>query len=840
MRYFSRKKLFIGIISFLSILCIVCMYFMGCFGNHTFINLKENKHYAGIDVSTATAADIVNDINVGYNLGNTFDATQSTVRDTAVKHSANEGTDYETTWEMPETTKEMITMIKNKGFNAIRIPVTWNHHLIDDGNGNITISKPFINRVKEVVNYAYDQGMYVIINSHHDTADYSRGKADTYAKDQTGLTWTMGVPYMLFNCETDNASQCLNVKRLWTALANEFKDYDNHLIFEDFNEILGTNRNDWSGNQTQWTNLNNLQQAFVDAVRATGGKNSGRILSLCSSYGNGANHVDSMKCFNIKDTAKNKIIIQAHFYKKYQGPLSEGTLQKLKTYFIDKGYPVIIGETGYDVVKNSEDENVKSAVSQMKLTKKYGIKEFYWDGGEFSILDRKNLKWKSEKLVDAITNFDQNSSNVTYNPAEKIITTGGVLDTGIPINSSYKTEMKMAFDANDKYGIVLGRDGDIFQVRQEGGKIRAVYGSNRNDIADVTKGNVITISTDDGSFSIDGNKLKEYTKITPKKSDDTMLVSQGNVKIDVYYLKVWDSSGKLIGDFVPVYDNYGIGALKDNVTGKVIYASGNTGYTPSAGGSTETKISPETVTLNKTSETLDLNGTKTLQLQATIAPANANTNKNLTWTTSNKDVATVSATGLVTGIKEGKATIKVATENGKEATCEVTVTKSEKNSDEQGKDSKELNLKTEYSIVEKNGKKVIATITSESELQELDGWTLSSDKHKLMKEFSNNVDQLITVKDTAGNSKQVNIKIDNFDEKDNNANANTTTNSINTTDKSTNNILTNTHATQGDNTQATGILPKTGGSYWIVFSIIIASITGLIGYIKLRKSKDIK
>ena len=930
MRYFSRKKLFIGIISFLSILCIACMYFMGCFGNHSFINLKENKHYAGIDVSTATAADIVNDINVGYNLGNTFDATQSTVRDTAVKHSANEGTDYETTWEMPETTKEMITMIKNKGFNAIRIPVTWNHHLIDDGNGNITISKPFINRVKEVVNYAYDQGMYVIINSHHDTADYSRGKADTYAKDQTGLTWTMGVPYMLFNCETDNASQCLNVKRLWTALANEFKDYDNHLIFEDFNEILGTNRNDWSGNQTQWTNLNNLQQAFVDAVRATGGKNSGRILSLCSSYGNGANHVDSMKCFNIKDTAKNKIIIQAHFYKKYQGPLSEGTLQKLKTYFIDKGYPVIIGETGYDVVKNSEDENVKSAVSQMKLTKKYGIKEFYWDGGEFSILDRKNLKWKSEKLVDAITNFDQNSSNVTYNPAEKIITTGGTLDTGIPINSSYKTEMKMAFDANDKYGIVLGRDGDIFQVRQEGGKIRAVYGSNRNDIADVTKGNVITISTDDGSFSIDGNKLKEYTKITPKKSDDTMLVSQGNVKIDVYYLKVWDSSGKLIGDFVPVYDNYGIGALKDNVTGKVIYASGNTGYTPSAGGSTETKISPETVTLNKTSETLDLNGTKTLQLQATIAPANANTNKNLTWTTSNKDVATVSATGLVTGIKEGKATIKVATENGKEATCEVTVTKSvikispekvtlnttsetldlngtktlqlqatitpanantnknltwttsnkdvatvsttglvtgikegkatikvatengkeatcevtvkksEKNTDEQGKDSKELNLKTEYSIVEKNGKKVIATITSESELQELDGWTLSSDKHKLMKEFSNNVDQLITVKDTAGNSKQVNIKIDNFDEKDNNANVNKATNSINTTDKSTNNILTNTHATQGDNTQATGILPKTGGSYWIVFSIIIASITGLIGYIKLRKSKDIK
>ena len=142
--------------------------------------------------------------------------------------------------------------------------------------------------------------------------------------------------------------------------------------------------------------------------------------------------------------------------------------------------------------------------------------------------------------------------------------------------------------------------------------------------------------------------------------------------------------------------------------------------------------------------------------------------------------------------------------------------------------------------MEKNGKKVIATITSESELQELDGWTLSSDKHKLMKEFSNNVDQLITVKDTAGNSKQVNIKIDNFDEKDNNANVNKTTNSINTTDKSTNNILTNTHATQGDNTQATGILPKTGGSYWIVFSIIIASITGLIGYIKLRKSKDIK
>ena len=248
-------------------------------------------------------------------------------------------------------------------------------------------------RVKEVVDYAYDEGMYVIINAHHDTANYSQGRSTSYAKDQTGLTWTMGVPYMLFNCKTDVASQSENVKRLWTTLANDFKDYDNHLIFEDFNEILGTDRNDWSGDSSQWDNLNTLQQVFVDTVRATGGKNANRILSLCGSYGNGINHENSMKKFNITDSAKNRIIVQLHCYKKYNGALSDGALQKIKKYFLDKGYP------------------------------KYGVKNFYWDGGEFAIFDRKNLTWKDENLLKTMNEFATGNTKSNIKEAKYITTT---------------------------------------------------------------------------------------------------------------------------------------------------------------------------------------------------------------------------------------------------------------------------------------------------------------------------------------------------------------------------------------------------------------------------------
>ena len=278
-------------------------------------------------------------------------------------------------------------------------------------------------RVKEVVDYAYDEGMYVIINAHHDTANYSQGRSTTYAKDQTGLTWTMGVPYMLFNCKTDVASQSENVKRLWTTLANEFKDYDNHLIFEDFNEILGTDRSNWVGDSSQWDNLNTLQQVFVDTVRATGGKNANRILSLCGSYGEGINHEDSMKKFNITDSAKNRIIVQLHCYKKYNGALSDGTLQKIKKYFLDKGYPVIIGETGFDITNNSSADNIKAAAAQFRLTEKYGVKNFYWDGGEFAIFDRKNLTWKDENLLKTMDEFATGNTSSNIKEAKYITTT---------------------------------------------------------------------------------------------------------------------------------------------------------------------------------------------------------------------------------------------------------------------------------------------------------------------------------------------------------------------------------------------------------------------------------
>lgn len=418
------------------------------------VNLISEKQYSNnigneVTIENITANEIVEAITAGYNLGDTFDATQERPRKSAVQRTDNEGIDYETEWGNPKTTEEMIKFVKDSGFNAIRIPVTWNHHLVDDGTGNVTIAPSFLNRVKEVVNYAYNQGMYVIINSHHDTNNFSHDQESTLAIDQTGLTWTMGVPYLLFNDESDSESQCLNVQRLWTTLANEFKDYDYHLIFEDFNEPTNITRT--GGNEEQYKNLNKMQQTFVNTVRATGGNNAYRVLSLCSADWNSARNVGAMECFDITDSAKNKIIIQTHHYKKYSGDLTENTCQNLEKYYLEKGYPVILGETGFDVKNETSETNCKDLETQLKVTNKYGIKNFYWDAGEFSIFDRENLKWIDQNLINIFVNNQKSEVPQTLNNIE--IETSPSKTTYIEGENFDSTGMQIRANYINKYGV---------------------------------------------------------------------------------------------------------------------------------------------------------------------------------------------------------------------------------------------------------------------------------------------------------------------------------------------------------------------------------------------------
>ncbi len=325
-----------------------------------------------------SAAEIVKDMKIGWNLGNTLDCYNVTW----------EVSDFETAWGNPRTTKAMIDTVKKAGFNAVRIPVSWNEHM----NGN-KIDGDWLNRVNEVVDYVIDNDMYAIINVHHD--DY---------------TW-------LNPSKADEAAVKAKLVSIWEQLSDRFKDYDQHLLFEGMNEprIIG-GQDEWTGGTAEEREvINHLFQAFVDTVRKSGGNNSSRALIITS-------HAASIEADAVNDIIvpdDDRIIVSIHYYSPWDfaggengksdwGSDSEKKeLDKgfdfLKSKFIDKGVPVIIGEFG---ATNKNNDSVRASYMEyyVKSAKSRGITCFIWDNGtkdEFGLLDRKNLSWHFKNVVDA-------------------------------------------------------------------------------------------------------------------------------------------------------------------------------------------------------------------------------------------------------------------------------------------------------------------------------------------------------------------------------------------------------------------------------------------------------
>ncbi len=325
-----------------------------------------------------SAAEIVKDMKIGWNLGNTLDCYNVTW----------EVSDFETAWGNPRTTKAMIDAVKKEGFNAVRIPISWNEHM----NGN-KIDGDWLNRVNEVVDYVIDNDMYAIINVHHD--DY---------------TW-------LNPSKADEAAVKAKLVSIWEQLSDRFKNYDQHLLFEGMNEprIIG-GQDEWTGGTAEEREvINHLFQAFVDTVRKSGGNNSSRALIITS-------HAASIEADAVNDIVvpdDDRIIVSIHYYSPWDfaggengksdwGSDSEKKeLDKgfdfLKSKFIDKGVPVIIGEFG---ATNKNNDSVRASYMEyyVKSAKSRGITCFIWDNGtkdEFGLLDRNSLTWYFKNVVDA-------------------------------------------------------------------------------------------------------------------------------------------------------------------------------------------------------------------------------------------------------------------------------------------------------------------------------------------------------------------------------------------------------------------------------------------------------
>lgn len=349
---------------------------------------------------SSNAVSLASKIKVGWNIGNTLEAIGG-----------------ETAWGNPMITPALIQLVKQSGFNAVRIPCSWNQHLENSETAKIKFS--WLNRVREVVQYCVDQDMYVLLNIHWDGG------------------W-------LENNVTTEKQELVNArqKALWEQIATHMRNFDEHLIFAGSNEPNVDNAG-------QMEVLQTYHQSFIDAVRSTGGKNAYRVLTIQGPS------TDIEKTYNFmhtlpQDPVADRMMIEIHYYTPYQFCLmeadadwgkmfyywgkdfhsssdparnanwgEEAEMEQLfglvKTKFVDKGIPVILGE--FAVIKRNFltgqalSLHLASRAHYLnylsKKAKANGLMPFYWDAGNMganasALFNRQNNTVFDQQALDAI------------------------------------------------------------------------------------------------------------------------------------------------------------------------------------------------------------------------------------------------------------------------------------------------------------------------------------------------------------------------------------------------------------------------------------------------------
>jgi len=333
------------------------------------------------------AAEVVGLMKAGWNLANTLEcAGQKTV-------NAVSTADFETAWGNPVTTPEMIKAVRDAGFGAVRVPVTWGPHMDE----NYRIDKVWLDRVTEVVGYVLDAGMFCIINVHHDTGE-------------RGWLRAMGEP---------GDEMHRRFAAIWQQLCEHFADYDDRLIFEGYNEMLDEEAHWKFTDAASLARLNALAQLFVDTVRDSGGYNATRNL-VVSTYA-GATHRHILRAFELPgDRVEGHLIVETHSYDPWGFTIAtadwdrltevwephgdhmlKATFRRLELRFTSKGIPVIIGEYGCED-KNNTPERVKYMSRIISEAAKRGIVCFYWDMNEMHLLNRHSCTFDYPEVVAAL------------------------------------------------------------------------------------------------------------------------------------------------------------------------------------------------------------------------------------------------------------------------------------------------------------------------------------------------------------------------------------------------------------------------------------------------------
>lgn len=352
-----------------------------------------------------SAMEIAQDMGIGINLGNTFDAYYEDKQRTSSGAQIigdNTPTNYETCWGSVQTTKEIIDAFKDAGFNTIRIPVYWGNMMEEDGT--YTISEDYIARVAEVAQWVLDDEMYCVINMHHYDG------------------------HILTALEPDEALEVVDT--LWTQIAEYFKDYPDKLVLEGFNESLGSTPSYILYTEDElFEYVNELNSTFVNAVRSTGSENADRML-IISGYNTNIDKTTDPRFTLPADTADDRLMVSVHYVDNamywsnqlgtqqwYDYSISQCEL--LKSAFSDKGIPVFIGECTSVKSYNSPDRIPSGAVysdplkmfkTEMDIITDYGFVPVVWDTAN-DWFNRSECRFNSAEDGDAVKDIAQKISD---------------------------------------------------------------------------------------------------------------------------------------------------------------------------------------------------------------------------------------------------------------------------------------------------------------------------------------------------------------------------------------------------------------------------------------------
>lgn len=410
-----------------------------------------------------TADEIVSEMGNGWNLGNTMDG-----------HTGF--TPSETLWQNVETTQGLMKELHDMGFNTVRVPVTWGT-MIDDENG-YAIDEAWISRVQDIVDYCVNINMYVIINVHHDGAE------------QTG--W-------LRVAAEDLDPVREKFEAVWRHIAERFKDYDEHVIFESMNEVTG------AGTTVQYDTsvINELNQIFVDTVRSTGSNNAYRWLSVPGRYTNIVNTTNPDNGFKLpEDTAENRLFVAVHYYDWNFG-LNENNLTTtefskqqvaalinefaLLRTFTDQGIPVILGEYGA-INKNNTPERAYHMEVVTRLCQQIGVVPCYWDQGwydlsmtpdlSFSLVDRATYEKIYPDIIDAMMRGlfltgSADLSDIVTSPEITPVTDLGSIEGTYLLHMGEVTHITLPVDKSAYNDVVLWKSADetVATVNPEAGNL---------------------------------------------------------------------------------------------------------------------------------------------------------------------------------------------------------------------------------------------------------------------------------------------------------------------------------------------------------------------------------